>query len=566
MIAGLEIKNIAIIRNLSVRLKSGLNILSGETGAGKSIIIDSINFVLGDRADRSLIRHGESNARVELIFENIKNFAEIKRILDLCGIDCNSGQIIVTRSMTSERSECRINGRIVTLTVLRSIVGNLVDINSQNEHRALSRSGNHINYLDAFQPEIAKIRADYIVKYHRYRNVCSELRNLSTAEERDQRTDILKYQIEEIERANWVREEEEEEIICARSKHYNTQKIRSNVNSAVNGLDSESASGLFFIKSAMLDLHSVLKFDEELLEIYDRLESVAIEIGDIVAGLKEKLSETNEKPDIDYLEKRLNEIRNLKRKYGIDVKSVMEFYEAAKNELAELEEAGIKAEKLEKEKLFYEEELTSEARKLHKLREEAAAIFASRIRQNLDELGMKNCKFAVSVDLADDILYDLRENGADAVEFLLSPNPGEPLKPLSKIASGGETSRIMLALKNILSEVDKVDALIFDEIDTGISGRIAKVVARKLYDIACKRQVIAITHLPQIASMGDANYLVEKNSGEDATSTSIVELNERETLAEITRLMGLAEDSETGTAGAKELKEWANSYKSNINP
>lgn len=563
MISYLNIKNIALIRELSLELKDGLNILSGETGAGKSIIIDSINFVLGDRADRSLIRYGETVARVEVVFDNIENFNEIKTLLEEYGIECDDETVIVTRLMTADRSECRVNGRIVNLSILRNVVSSLVDIHSQNEHQSLMKTANHILLLDAFDSQTEELKAVYRDLLKKYRSVCAEIEGFMSADERERKIDILTYQLEEIERIAWSDANEENALAADKSKFYNAQKIKDALALSAQALDDDSMGALFGIKNSLSELRTALRYDESLASIFERLESLSIEAGDIVDCLKDKLEDSGENIDIEAVEKRLSEIKMLKKKYGATIEEVNNYYTKAREEADMLVDADARLATLIKEKEKFTSSITEVVRNLHDIRVKVSEGFCKAITGNLNELGMKNSRFEVKIEQGEDIMSALNANGADMVEFMLSPNVGEPLKPLSKIASGGEMSRFMLALKNIIAEVDKIGTLIFDEIDTGISGVIAKVVARKLYDIAKKRQVIAITHLPQLASMADVNYLIEKRVEGEKTLTHVKTLSDEEIYSEIMRLTGAVENSSVGLSGAMELKEWANNYKIN---
>ena len=565
MISYLHIKNIALIRDLSIELKNGLNILSGETGAGKSIIIDSINFVLGDRADRSLIRFGETTAQVEVVFDNIDNNAALMSSLTEFGIDCEDGTIIVSRLMTSDRSECRINGRIVNLSVLRIIVGSLVDVHSQNEHQSLMKTSNHILLLDAFDSKIEEIKTEYRALVKRYREICESIDGFMSEEERMRKLDLLSYQIKEIERINWYDEAEEENLKAERSKYYNSQKIRDAVSAAKQALEDD-LGGISSIKNALSELRGATRYDQSLNDTYDRLESLAIEAEDIADTLGSALEDSGENINIEAIENRLTAIKMLKKKYGDTIADIDDFYKQAKAEEERLNDAERQLKELHKTRLSIESRILDKVFALHQIREKISEKFSKAITSNLNELGMKNSRFAVKIDYPESALLDnLNYNGADTLEFMLSPNIGEPLKPLSKIASGGEMSRFMLALKNIISEVDGIGTLIFDEIDTGISGSIAKVVACKLFDIARNRQVIAITHLPQLASMADVNYLIEKRVVDDKTLTFVEELKDEKVYTEIMRLTGAVENSEIGRSGAIELKEWANNYKNNSN-
>ncbi len=563
MISYLNVKNIALIQDLSLELKDGLNILSGETGAGKSIIIDSINFVLGDRADRSLIRYGENMARVEVVFDKIVNYDEIKALLEDAGIDFDEGTVIVTRLMTADRSECRINGRVVTLNFLRSIVGSLVDIHSQNEHQSLAKPSNHIVLLDALNEKCVQIKKEYRENLSRYRAVIDEIDGFMSVDERARKLDLLNYQIEEIERINWVDEGEEGQLNADRNRYYNAQKIVDSIRGAYSIFTDDTMGVVSGLKSALNSLRTAIRYDDTLQEIYDRIESLSIEGDDIADTLNEKIEQSGEFIDIETIEKRLNELKSLKKKYGYTIEEVNNFLEKAKNEANKLLDAEVYLEDLNVQKEKIENKLLDMVERMHNLRVKTGKKFAKSICDNLSELGMKNSVFEVEIKYPEDnLLENLNSNGADTVEFLISPNVGEPLKPLSKIASGGEMSRFMLALKNIVAEVDMIGTLIFDEIDTGISGVIAKVVAQKLYDIARSRQVIAITHLPQLASMADVNYLISKDVHNGKTTTEVKELHDEGVYKEIMRLTGAVENSDIGYNNAIELKNWANQYKS----
>ncbi|NCA91859.1 DNA repair protein RecN [bacterium] len=562
LISYINIKNIALIQELSLELQPGLNILSGETGAGKSIIIDSINFVLGDRADRSLIRYGESTARVEVVFTDIANFDGVKALLQDAGIECDDETVIVNRYMTQDKSECRINGRIVNLFTLRNLVALLVDIHSQNEHQSLLKILNHITLLDAYNSKIGNILEVYRTIFADYKQVLSKIDNFLSTEERVRRLDLLQYQIEEIERVAW-KENEEEILNNERSRYYNAQKIATALNAALENLEgSVGFGGIASIRRAYSELNSILKYDESVAPFIERLDASLIELDDISASLNEKIYGNDiESIDIESVEKRINDINSLKRKYGKTVEEVNTYYSKIKEENDILLYAEENVAKLVTKKTELEGKLIDLVEKLHNERCFSAVKFEQEIQNNLVELGMKNSVFQVKIELSEDILASLNLSGADYVEFMLSPNLGEPLKPLAKIASGGEMSRFMLALKNVIAELDNIDTLIFDEIDTGISGVIAKVVACKLFDIAKTRQVIAITHLPQLASMADINFLIEKEVISDKTLTFVKKLDSNDTFKEIMRLSGFTADSKVGLDGAKEMKKWADNYK-----
>lgn len=560
MISYINIKNIALIRELSLELKEGLNVLSGETGAGKSIIIDSLNFVLGDRADRSLIRYGETTARVEVVFDGIS--LELKKVLDEYGINYEDNMLIINRLMTSDKSECRVNGQIVNLSTLRNIVSLLVDIHSQNEHQSLLKVSNHIKLLDNYNSKLTQNKEQFASLLALYKDILFKIKHFSTQEERERKIDLLSYQVQEIERVN-IKENEEEELNNERNKYYNAQKIVTSLANALDNIEGyDKMGGLQSIKVAYKELSDIVKYDSSLEGVLERLDSAIIELGDLADTVKDKLQDSESgNIDINYVEQRINEIKAVKRKYGKDIGEINSFLAKAKEELDELLYAESAISKLNISKNDLEQKLIAQASYLHNERVKSAEVFSKAICANLRELGMKNSIFEVKVDLNEDILSNMNEYGADSVEFMLSPNLGEILKPLAKIASGGEMSRFMLALKNVIAEIDEIDTLIFDEIDTGISGAIAKVVAMKLNDIAKKRQVIAITHLPQLASMADVNFLIEKKVEDGKTLTYVAELKGESIYQELMRLAGAIENSQVGLSSAKELKQWAISYK-----
>ena len=563
MISYLSVKNIALIRELNVEFKKGLNILSGETGAGKSIIIDSINFVLGDRADRSLIRYGETSAKVEVVFSEIKNYEKIKNILSESDIECDDETVIVSRTMTSDRSECRINRRIVNLSLLRKVVSLLVDTHTQNEHQTLLKIPEHIKILDGFNAQIKPIIINYRELLTGYYKILDNLKQLPSEIERERQIEMLSFQISEIEKTAWT-EGEEETLKHKRSLYYNSHNILTALTSAYNALNGDNGLGCTSSASmAISSLKSAAQYDESINELIDRLESVSIEISDIADTLYEKTNNSEISDiDIDKIERRLEDIRLIKKKYGKSYEDVAKFLENAASRLEILKDSETMFAKLSAEKVSIESKLADYAIRLHNMRIETANKFCNEITNNLAELGMKNAVFQIKFDFTpDSIIEHLNQNGAETLEFMLSPNLGEPVKSLAKIASGGEMSRFMLAIKNVIAETDDVDTLIFDEIDTGISGVIAKVVAEKLYDIAKTRQVIAITHLPQLASMGDVNFLIEKMVLNEKTLTFLKELNNEEVYAEIMRLSGAVENSKIGLSNAKELKMQANAYK-----
>lgn len=563
MITSLYIKNIALIREHHLEFKEGLNVLSGETGAGKSIIIDSLNFVLGDRADKSLIRHGQKNAIVEAIFDD-GNSDKVKNILDEYGIEREEA-LIVRRTMNEVgRSDCRINGRAVTLSQLKKLVATLVDIHSQHENQALLNEINHISILDNYSEKIQKLLISYNNHFENYKLSINELNSYESEDARARKIDMLEYQLNEIEKIN-PQIGEEEDLIAKRTKYQNSERIVNALSASYSALDSDESFGAINLtQSAIREINAVLRFDNAFESIANRLDSVKIELRDIADELSSQVNDLEYNPsDLEKIEERINDIRKIKKRYG-EISNLPKFIEKVNEELNILKNAESRILELENIIDFESKKTIEYAVLLHEERVLTAKKFNNAIIINLKELGMKNMSFEAEISFPtsnQEILARCEERGADQVKFMISPNLGEPLKPLSKIASGGEMSRFMLGLKNITAELEKIDTLVFDEIDTGISGKIAKIVAQKLSDVSDKRQVLAVTHLPQLASMADHHFLINKYEKEGETFTEVILLDEEGSTKEIMRLAGSDENSVVGRQNALELKKWAKSYK-----
>lgn len=562
MLCQLSIENIALIDKLELELKNGLNILSGETGAGKSIIIDSLNFVLGERADKSLIRFGTDKASVEAVFEDYLT-PSVKDCLDDLGIEAEDVLILRRKMSADGKNECRINGRISTLSALKSLTELLVDIHGQHEHQSLLKSTNHIKLLDKLgEKKIATVKSEVEKDFDNYTSLKKEFSRFGNADERERKLDILSFQIDEIEKAD-VKEGEEDELLSARKRIRNMEKIISALEGAKNlldGYDSQSVSAS--IKNANSLLNTISSYDENILPIVDRLDSCKVEITDI----SETLSDMLQKLDFDsrsaeQIEERLEVVRTILRKYGGSFESLQRFYEEATSEAQMLSNATERVEQLEKDIKIAAEKLLASAKKLSQERREIADKFEKDITKELCDLGMGGSTFKVEIDTTNDV-DQISANGADSVEFMISPNVGEPLKPLAKIISGGEMSRFMLAFKNILAGVDDIGTMVFDEIDTGISGNISQVVSEKMCNISRARQVIAVTHMPSLASMADNHYLISKSTENGKTLTH-VDLLEDDT-DEVARLIGGNDYSIYAVPHAKEMKANAQRYKDSL--
>ena len=563
MISSLYIKNIALIREHTLEFSEGLNVLSGETGAGKSIIIDSLNFVLGDRADKSLIRHGQSMATVEAVF-NDNNNLNVLKILNEYGIE-REEVLVVKRTMTETgRSDCRINGRAVTLGQLRKLVAHLVDIHSQHENQALLNEANHILILDKYGKSIEKIKEHFNNHFNSYLETKIQIDSFEDEASRARKIDSLEYQISEIERVN-PQIGEEDSLITQRNKFQNSERIANALSASYSALDGDESFGsINLTQMAIREINAVLRFDSKFETLAERLESIKIDLRDIADEISTEIEGLAYDPkELEKIEERIAEIRKIKKRYG-PIEDLPEFLEKNYIELEKLKNAEQIIADLNKT-LIQEGNLAIKyAIELHNERVKIAKTFNNSIVKNLKELGMKNTTFEAEIifpENSENILKIANENGADSVRFLISPNLGEPLKPLSKIASGGEMSRFMLGLKNITAELEGIDTLVFDEIDTGISGLIAKVVAQKLNDVSTNRQVLAVTHLPQLASMADHHYLITKFEKEGQTITEVHLLDELGSVKEVMRLAGSDPNSVVGEQNALELKKWAKNYK-----
>lgn len=532
MLNHLSIKNIAVISRLDVDFHGGMSVLTGETGAGKSIIIDSINMLLGNRASKELVRFGAENASVQAVFDTND---EINAILDENDIDIEDGGLIISRRLTSDgKSTARINGSVVTLGALREIADRLVNIHGQHDNQALLSPQKHILFLDAYAENGAELGA-YREIYEKRRSIERELKTLTTDErEKARRIELLEYQINEITAAN-LEKGEEEDLLERRKIAANAEKITSAIEEAYANLyeNGENSSAYDSISVAVNALSSITDLTPALSAVYDSLQSAMYSMEDAAHEIKEFGSTVDFEPqELDDIEERLDVISKLKRKYGNSINDILEYKKTAEEELKSIQTSGERTAELQMELAETTELLREKGKILTRSREKAAAELQSKIEKSLAELNMERARFCVDVESGDEFY----ENGMDKVEFMISANPGEPLKPLIKIASGGELSRVMLAIKSILADSDSVGTLIFDEIDTGVSGNTAVKIAKKLADIAKTRQVICITHLPQLAAAADNHYLIKKDSDGTRSETTLEELDFDGRAAEIARL------------------------------
>lgn len=551
MLNSLSIKNVAVIDSLFVEFHGGVTALTGETGAGKSIIIDAINMILGDRANREVVRYGCDKAVVQAVFDVSES---VKGILDENDIDYEEGEIIITRTLTSEgKSSARINGMTVTLGTLRDIADNLINIHGQHDSQALLTPSKHVVFLDAYaeaSDTLEKYRADLKER----RAIEKSLDALKMDEqEKMQRIDLLDYQVNEIRKAN-LSKDEEDTLKEQRRIYANAEQITSALDEAYSNLYSgdETQSAYDSVSIAVSALSRISELNAGYGELHDSLSSVMYTMEDIAHDLKDLAGgvEYNEQ-ELNDIEERLDLISRLKRKYGGTVEAVMEYCQNAEKELNDIKLSDEKTAELTAELETVTAKLLAEGKKLSDARRKAAKTLECEIENALGELNMEKARFCVSVESGSEFC----ENGMDKVEFLISANPGEPLKPLVKIASGGELSRVMLAIKSILADSDNVGTLIFDEIDTGVSGRAAVSISNKLSAIGESKQVICITHLPQLAAAADNHYLIVKDTNGDMASTMLNELDEKGRQEELARIIDGREVSELALQHARQMLE-----------
>ena len=554
MLQSLYLENIALIEKLGIELFPGFNVLTGETGAGKSIIIDAVNFVLGERTSRDLIRNGAARAKVEAVF-NLNEGDAAFAALDALGIEYDGNELILSRELSAAgRNACRVNGTLVPVASLKSVSDTLVDIHGQHEHQALLDAENHISYLDAYchaesLPIIEKI--DAIVSR---RNELMLKRNsgFSSEREREREMDMLRYQIEEIASAN-LEAGEEERLNAEKTVLLNAERIRTALETAHMALSgAEEGSALSAIDTARRSMRDIAALNKDYEALGDKIEELYYAAEDISFVLRDTSENVeSDMQRLEEIEQRLKLISDLKRKYGRTVEDVIDFGKDAGTKLNELENAEALAAELDAKLDKLKAEYNVAADELSKVRRAAGDRLKRDVLNELKDLGMAKAMFDVA--LSDAAGGESRKGGRETAEFMLSANPGEPLKPLEKVASGGELSRIMLCFKSIFADNDRVPTLIFDEIDTGISGRTAAVVGEKMLGIAKKHQVICVTHLAQIAALAEAHLMVRKYDDGKNTFVETRQLNEEEKVQRIAQMMDGESDSPSALTHAREL-------------
>ena len=540
MITTLHIKNIGIIDDLSINLNNGLNILTGETGAGKTLIIDSLGIISGERFSKDMIRKGEEYSFVEACIYLPENEYAI------------DGNIIVSREIyCNGRNMCKINGRMVTVNELKTFMENIIDIHGQHDNQQLLNPCTHIEYLDSFgDKEIKNFKKEYLELYKQYNLVKTELKNnYGDDKEKQRKLDLLKYQYDEIENAK-LKIGEDDKLEADRKIILNSEKINESLNIA----DLEVSEHVIdSINISIRALEKIEDLDEEYSKNLNTLKSIYYDIQEIardISSLRDDVYfDEEERQDI---ERRLDLIFSLKRKYGNTIEEILKYKEEVKEEINQIENIDEYNNKLKTELEKITLKMFNISKEMNILRKKYALILEEKINNELIDLEMKNARINIDIKFNDNEKYN--NNGLDEVEIYIQTNIGEDAKPLYKIASGGEMSRIMLAIKNVLSNVDSVPVLIFDEIDTGISGIAAKSVGEKLKSISKLHQVLCVTHLASIAAKGDYNYYIHKEIKQNKTSTNVELLNEEETIKEIARIAS-GDITEISLKHAKELRK-----------
>ena len=558
MLELLHIENIAIIEAADIEFAPGFNALTGETGAGKSIVIDSLSAVLGQRTSRELIRTGAEKAFVSAAFSGIA-----PELTEELGIQPEAdGTLLLQREIqTDGKNVCRVNGRPVTVGQLRALGARLLNIHGQHDGQQLLDEEQHIVYLDSFGKTEALINA-YTEKYKHFTDIRRQISALQMDEaEKARRVDTLQYQIEELRRAK-LKPGEEEELTARRGMLRNAEKFLDAVAGADYALNGDDSGGgaLSALRQAQDALGGVRHLDDAFGQLYERLGEAYSEVYDIAATVEDKRGELDVSPgELDRVESRMDLLYRLKKKYGATVEDMLDYQARCEAELAQIEDAGDTLVRLEQALSKAEKEARQAAQALSDARKAAADRLTAQILTELQQLDMGKIRFAV--DFAE---KPLDSDGMDAVRFLMSANVGEELRPIHKIASGGELARIMLAMKNVLSEQDHVGTMVFDEVDTGVSGRAAQKVAEKMARISRRKQVLCVTHLPQLAAMADTHFSVEKGERGGRTYTEVRRLDREQRRRELARLTGGSHVSQTMLDGAEELLVQAEKFRAEL--
>ena len=546
MLSLLHIENIAVIESADISFDQGFNVLTGETGAGKSIVIDAISAILGERAYRDMIRTGTTKASVRAVFTGVP---ELSWFADN-GVEYDSETIIQREIHLDGKNVCRVNGSLVSVSILRKLGIQLINIHGQHDSASLFDEDNHLAFLDAFGDNEA-LRAEYSEKYDSVAKLRRQIDRMTMdAGEKLRRMETLKYQISEIEKAD-LEAGEDEHLEERRKILQNAEKLSNGMETAVEclygGDDSDGASGL--LAQAEYALARLAKFSDSFSELHDRVADLMYQVQDVAEEVRDARDDLSYSADeLEQIESRLDVIHKLRRKYGVTCEDILAYLDKAKKELDDIEFADDHLERLKKNLNKAEKTAWDAAKKLRNNRKETAEYMSKRILTELAQLDMPRVQFSCEFTET-----ELTPTGADAVAFYMSANAGEALKPMSKVASGGELARIMLAMKNVLAEKDQVNTLIFDEVDTGVSGRAAQKVAEKLRSVAAHKQVLCVTHLPQLAALANTHLLIAKSERDGRTYTSVTPLDIEGRKKELARIIGGTNITETTLKSAEEM-------------
>lgn len=546
MLSLLHIENIAVIDRADISFDQGFNVLTGETGAGKSIVIDAISAILGERAYRDMIRTGTNKASVRAIFTDVP---QLSWFADN-GVDYDPETVIQREIHLDGKNVCRVNGSLVSVSILRKLGMQLINIHGQHDSATLFDEDNHLTFLDAFGDN-ESLRAAYTEKYESVAKLRLEIDKMTMDEgEKLRRMETLRYQIAEIEKAE-LEAGEDEALEERRKILQNAEKLSNGMDTAVEclygGDESDGASGL--LAQAEYALARLAKFSDSFASLHDRVSDLMYQVQDVAEEVRDARDDLSYSADeLEQIESRLDVIHKLRRKYGVTCEDILAYLDKAKKELDDIEFADDHLEHLKKKLKKAEKEAWDAAKELRKNRQENAVTMADRILTELAQLDMPRVQFACQFTET-----DLTAAGADTVSFYMSANAGEALKPMSKVASGGELARIMLAMKNVLAEKDQVNTLIFDEVDTGVSGRAAQKVAEKLRSVAAHKQVLCVTHLPQLAALANTHLLIAKSERDGRTYTSVTPLDIEGRKKELARIIGGTNITATTLKSAEEM-------------
>lgn len=559
MLTELSIRNFAIIDDLTVTFSNGLTVLTGETGAGKSIIIDAVHLLSGGRGSQEFIRHGAKKAELTGLFSIESDDHPIYEKLLEAGIESEEGTVILRRDINeSGKSVCRINGKLVTLSILRDIGSTLIDIHGQHENQELMDEKRHIDLLDYFaESELQETKERYDQLFETYRQLKKEVASLNLDEQRTaQRIDLYQFQIRELEEAN-LTIDEEESLQEERKRLMNFHKIFERANHAYDSISGE-LKGLDYIGDAMSALEDTVVLDERFKEASESVSSSFYALQDAAYQIKSILDDFEYDPErLNEVEQRLALYQTMKRKYGTTVEEILAYFEKIKEELNQLVNRDEMLEQKENKLQELERKLGEFAKELTKIRKKWAVKLSNAIMEQLRDLHMEKAKFIVNFEE----INNFERNGKDYISFYISTNVGEPPKSLPKIASGGELSRIMLALKTIFSTSNGITSIIFDEVDTGVSGRVAQAIAEKIAAISIQSQVLCISHLPQVAAMADQHYFIKKEVEQNRTFTKVTNITFDERVVEVSRMMSGTEITDLTLQHASELLKMAEEKK-----